>query len=58
MNNNIKTNGDQCSYKCPYYQDGSVLSYCKMFGEPILYDDQISPSRVKKCIDTQKYGLI
>ncbi len=55
---NIKTNGDRCSYKCPYYQDGSVFSYCKMFGEPILYDAQISPLRVKKCIDTQKYGLI
>lgn len=40
----------RCSYKCPFYLDGPVVSYCRKYGGNQHYDGQIPPIRVKECL--------
>ena len=52
--------GDEtrCSYRCPFYMDGSVNSYCKKYGQIPQYDGNIPPLRVPKCVaDLSNVGL-
>lgn len=47
----IVTDAQRCSYRCPYYMDGPVLSLCKLDGKPLRYDG-IPPLRNEKCKST------
>jgi hypothetical protein len=42
-------NAEKCSYRCPYYMDGAVLSLCRLTNEPLIYDDSIPPKRTERC---------
>ncbi len=44
----IKLNKINCSYSCPYYQDGPVISLCNKFGK-ILEFDNYKPLLLDKC---------
>ena len=44
----IVTDAQRCSYRCPYYMDGPVLSLCKLDGKMLRYDG-IPPLRNEKC---------
>lgn len=44
----IVTDAQRCSYCCPYYMDGPVLSICNLDGKPLRYDG-IPPLRNEKC---------
>lgn len=46
-------NGVRCSYICPYYMDGCVVSYCRKFKQTPQYDGQTPPLRVQKCLETK-----
>ena len=47
----IVTDAQRCSYRCPYYMDGPVLSLCKLDGKMLRYDG-IPPLRNEKCKST------
>jgi len=34
----IRHSETKCSYKCRYYQDGAVLSYCNKYHKPLKYE--------------------
>jgi hypothetical protein len=40
---------DRCSYKCHYYQDGSVASYCNKYHKYLRYDGHIPPLLTEEC---------
>lgn len=40
----------RCSYQCPFYQDGPVMSWCWKYDTEPKYDGQIPPLRVAGCI--------
>lgn len=48
----IPLSNERCSYRCPYYMDGPVLSLCKLDGKPLRYDGDIPPLRNEKCKST------
>ena len=39
----------KCSYKCRYYQDGPVFSYCNKYHKPLKYDGTIPPLLTDEC---------
>ena len=48
---------DRCSYSCPYYQDGAVMSICTKYNNAILqYDGKIPPLKCEKCVSEMKGG--
>ena len=40
---------ERCSYRCPYYLDGPVLSLCNKFNEVLVYDGKAPPLVRPKC---------
>lgn len=42
-------NAEQCSYRCPYFMDGPVLSLCNLNNERLIYDGSIPPKRTERC---------
>ena len=42
-------NAEKCSYRCPYYMDGPVLSLCRINDERLVYNGSIPPQRTKRC---------
>lgn len=42
-------NADKCSYRCPYYLDGPVMSLCTLNNERLIYDGRIPPKRTERC---------
>lgn len=42
-------NAEKCSYRCPYYMDGPVLSLCKIDGERLVYNGSVPPQRTELC---------
>lgn len=42
-------NEERCSYSCPYYQDGAVLSLCNKHAKTLRYDGQIPPLLAPEC---------
>jgi len=46
----IRKDAKRCSYKCPYYQDGSVLSWCNKYKKQLHYDGCIPPLLAEECI--------
>jgi hypothetical protein len=49
----IASSSERCSYRCPYYMDGSVLSLCKLDGKQLRYDG-IPPLRNELCKATHQ----
>lgn len=45
----VRRNKERCSYKCPYYQDGPVLSLCNKYNKQLKYDGQIPPLLAPEC---------
>ena len=46
---------DRCSYSCPYYKDGPVMSICTKYGNARLqYDGKIPPLKCEKCVSEMK----
>jgi hypothetical protein len=43
-------NQTRCSYKCPFYQNGAVHSWCRQYGRAPRYDGNIPPLRVAECV--------
>ena len=40
-----------CSCQCPYYQGGSVYSWCNLYNKIVHYDGSIPPLRTPECRD-------
>jgi hypothetical protein len=38
MHKRIRINNEQCSYKCPYFLNGPVISICCVKGDHLKYD--------------------
>ena len=52
---NIKRySSTQCSYQCPYYQDGPVMSICNKFHEQVHYHGKAPPRITEKCKELMK----
>lgn len=47
-------NAEQCSYRCPYFMDGPVLSLCNLSNERLIYDGSIPPKRTERCKQENK----
>lgn len=45
----IPLSNEKCSYRCPYYMDGPVLSLCNLNNERLIYDGSIPPKRTERC---------
>lgn len=45
----IRHSATKCSYKCRYYQDGAVLSYCNKYHKQLKYDGTIPPLLLDEC---------
>lgn len=45
----IRHSKTKCSYKCHYYQDGTVFSYCNKYHKPLKYDGTIPPLLADEC---------
>lgn len=45
----IPMSTEKCSYRCPYYMDGPVLSLCRFTNERLAYDGSIPPKRTERC---------
>lgn len=46
----IRTHNDErCSYKCPHYMDGAVMSICLIDNEQLIYGGSIPPLRTERC---------
>lgn len=39
---------EHCSYQCPYYMDGAVLSLCNKFGKHLKYEG-MRPALLPEC---------
>lgn len=40
----------RCSYKCPFFQNGAVMAWCKKYGHAPRYMGNIPPLRVSDCV--------
>jgi hypothetical protein len=47
--NPMPLNSEKCSYLCPYYMGGPVLSLCRLTNEKLIYDGNIPPKRTERC---------
>ena len=47
--NVVRQGRERCSYKCPYYQDGPVLSLCNKHKKQLRYDGKIPPLLADEC---------
>lgn len=47
--NVVRHSKERCSYRCPYYQDGPVLSLCNKYKKKLHYDGGIPPLLVEEC---------
>ena len=47
--NVVRQSKERCSYKCPYYQDGPVLSLCNKHKKQLRYDGKIPPLLTEEC---------
>ena len=45
---------DRCSYGCPYYKDGAVVSICTKYKTWLRYDGKIPPLKCEKCVSEMK----
>ena len=46
---------DHCSYSCPYFRGGAVVSRCAKYGNAWLrYDGKIPPLKCEKCVSEMK----
>lgn len=45
----IRHSETKCSYKCRYYQDGAVFSYCNKYHKGLKYDGTIPPLLTDEC---------
>ena len=45
----IPLSNEKCSYHCPYYMDGPVLSLCRFTNEQLVYGGTIPPKRTERC---------
>ena len=49
MKDVIRHSDKRCSYRCPYYLDGSVLSMCVKYDVQLQYDGSIPPLLADAC---------
>ena len=47
--NAVRQSKERCSYKCPYYQDGPVISLCNKYKKQLRYDGNIPPLLTEEC---------
>lgn len=47
--NAVRQSKERCSYKCPYYQDGPVISLCNKHKKQLRYDGNIPPLLTEEC---------
>ena len=47
--NVVRQSQERCSYKCPYYQDGPVISLCNKHKKQLRYDGNIPPLLTEEC---------
>lgn len=45
----IPLNSERCSYRCPFYMDGAVMSICTVNNEKLNYGGSIPPLRTDRC---------
>ena len=46
---------DRCSYGCPYFRNGAVMSRCAKYNNAWLkYDGKIPPLKCEKCVSEMK----
>jgi len=45
----LPLDGERCSYRCPYYMDGPVLSLCGLNNTMLRYDGKVPPLRSDLC---------
>lgn len=46
---------DRCSYGCPYFRGGAVVSRCAKYNNAWLrYDGKIPPLKCEKCVGEMK----
>ena len=46
---------DRCSYGCPYFKGGAVMSICAKYNNAWLqYDGKIPPLKCEKCVGEMK----
>jgi len=47
--NVVRHSKERCSYVCPYYQDGPVLSLCNKYKKQLHYDGCTPPLLAEEC---------